>query len=216
MTLAARYAPGQPRQKDGKFAGTGGFESAGAADAALGPAYGGWRGQLSPAEGQALGLYASSEYRTINPGLRAGQNPDPGLTAKLDRAVGSSAAPQDMTVYRGLGANAVPPGVKAGDSFSDKGFVSTSAARDKTGVFVSSAREEGVEPVLMKVSVRQGQQAAYIDGAAIGTHGNVMNVGEAEILLPRGSTFTVTGVGTEDFTAYGETFPVTVISAEVN
>lgn len=113
--------------------------------------------------------------------------PGLGKTAQtLDDAISASKAPRDMVVYRGLNGTAGEGkadlwALKPGDSFVDHGFASTS--NDLEAVGKGYTHGFGVRPgVELHIEVPAGHPIAPVPSVF---------AKEKELLLPRGSKFTV-------------------------
>lgn len=100
----------------------------------------------------------------------------------IDRVISSAPAREsDAIVYRG---GSMPDGLKPGDRFTDKGFVSTTAHREVADKF---AADRGGQS--LKIEMPAGTRAAPIDLVTHATGGG--RGGEGEWLLNRGTTFEV-------------------------
>jgi len=109
----------------------------------------------------------------------------------LDRGIAESAAPRDLVVYRGVNGDASAragkvdlAALKPGESFIDHGYSSTST--DLGGVGKSYTQGLGVRPgVELHIEVPAGHPIAPVPSEFSA---------EKELLLPRGSKYTVTSV----------------------
>lgn len=194
-------------------AGSGGpsldFDTVEQADGALAPAYAGWHAGLSAAEGDAFGAYSSIGYQATNGRLRAGHDLTTEQKAQveaLDSAIGRSAAPEDISVYRGISADALPrpPWAMVGGEMTDNGYPSTSAARDVGAKFAGYAKDAGKAPLVLSITVPKGHPLAMVTGAAKRKNGENMKMDESEMLLPRGTKVRFTSFQPEDYTVWGE------------
>ena len=141
---------------------------------------------LTLAERDALKVYTSNQYRTINRTLRfsdvPGRNTTIGRTvAEIDSALERSVIPRDVVVGRtfngGFLQGEIAAGnLKVGSTISDRAFVSTSTA-------INSSPSAAV----MIIKVPKGSR-----GLALQHISNYPE--ERELLLPRGSTFKVTKI----------------------
>lgn len=106
----------------------------------------------------------------------------------MDGALARAAVPRDGTVWRGLEDGGR---LRQGAVIHDKSFVSTSLSYEQAHTFTNYA-ERGT---VAKVVLRKGQHAAYISPLA-SKPANSRQYDysrEQEVLLPRNSTFKVTG-----------------------
>ncbi len=148
-------------------------------------ASGDWANGLSKDEFKSVGRYMSHEYREVNSGLRSNNGKPPAAikesVANIDRALSRSKVPEDVTVFRGVGAD-VAAQMKPGATFKDQGFTSTS---------LNSAVGEHYGTASMEIRVPKGSQGAYVQTLLK----NPKNPGtEQELLLPRGQSFKVVRV----------------------
>jgi hypothetical protein len=134
----------------------------------------------TPEEINAALYYAGSGFGEINSSLRLDREPSEKAAdaiAQLDSAMAKSSLPDNVTVYRGMPtellANLAP-----GDTITDNGFISTSLSARTAAAF---AGPRDTDVVIAQIFV------------AAGSNGIAPQRGEAEIVLPRGSTFTVVG-----------------------
>jgi predicted ABC-type ATPase len=94
---------------------------------------------------------------------------------EMDSVLSRASLPETVAAYRGFGSQAsIVANLKPGESFIDNGFVSTTLHSQY------AAARFGGDRVLARVIIPKGAHAAYLVG------GN-----EAEILLKRGTTFTM-------------------------
>ncbi len=112
------------------------------------------------------------------------------LAKALDSAIYKIKTNEPVTVYRGFGtlSNTIAK-AKVGQSIQDRGFVSTSLSAHAASTFSDSK-------TLAKIDIPKGSPALYM--------GHVTK-DEAEVLLPRGTQFVVTGrsstkIGNDKFT----------------
>lgn len=132
-------------------------------------------GNLTDAQREAVDSYRDWGSKTVNDALRAGGT-DPRVRA-LDSAINKQTTTRPIAVFRGAGTALA--GLQPGDTFTDKGYVSTSLMENIGRGF---GRQEA----------RQNYVAAQIE-IPTGAHAMPMTA-EREVLLPRNSTFRVTGV----------------------
>lgn len=164
--------------------------------------------------------YTSSGYSDINNYLRTGAEPElgtkneiKGYVKSLDTEIGKTSAPRDMVLYRGVTGVEKFDNLKKGDTFKDKGFVSTTTKREAVTDFMSNASggrfdsrpvEKGV---VLEISVPKGGNVLSVQNYfkdVSGRYGPEEGIlSEAEHLLPRGLTFRVDSISTikvRDFT----------------
>lgn len=145
-----------------------------------------WANGLSDDEHTALKKYQGSYYRDINGGLRGNEKIMPSTQRYIegiDQAMERSSLPQAARVFRGMKSESMVSNFDnlVGAIISDKGFVSTSLLE---GVSTGFAKDEPSESILLKMVLPKGTKAIFLDA--------LDDIGEAEILLPRGSSFRVT------------------------
>lgn len=177
------YSPGQPRNKDGEFAHTGG-------------SVGGGSGPL-PEQKAALLRYQSAGYQGINPMLRgtrfAGQN-DPKRKAELEtdiKHIDGAMKPlgQSFVAHRGVqmdafGVDNVDALSKlSGKTFTDKGYMSTAIGEKVNPAFKS-------KQVHMKINIPAGTKAFHMPDIAP----DARMKAEKELVLGRGQKFRVDSV----------------------
>lgn len=158
-------------------------------------------------EGVNLEYYTSSGYREINHYLRQGGkgfSPDEREDIKeyvkgIDSAMRKTNTPREMTTYRGISGEAAEPfrNLKEGDTFTDKGFISTTTQDGQLWDFMDAENKEfgvvleiktpadsrmlSVKRYFEKVSSRYGPSQDILD--------------EDEHILPRGTKFRIDGFG---------------------
>lgn len=170
--------------------------------------------KLDAREAQALWYYTSGPGASmvLNGSLRNGEDAGP-LVDGLDSAI-AKATPLDKqaVVYR---AGIFPRELKPGDTFTDKGFVSTSVAEDFSARNFTLApdRTGNSRLPLARIVLPPGLKVLSVPNQADHTH----NFEEGEVILPRGLTFRVTGRTRYQFhMAYShEPIEVPVIEMEV-
>lgn len=158
--------------------------------------YASWVDNLSRGQHRSIEQYAAEEYTSINKGLRTGRGDDPEWiwntqVSDIDSALAQTRAPSDVLVHRqvkdytGDGPWAK---LKAGDEFTDQGYVSTSLSN------VDPVKLGGTPGVInMRITVRRGQPGAPIARVI----NDPIARREDEFLLPRGTRFRVTSVGSD-------------------
>jgi hypothetical protein len=148
--------------------------------------------------------YQDGQYHEVNDSLRADSVRDDLQTdvANIDSAIAQQApTTEDTILYRGY-SQVMPttPGVSTppdytamepGETFTDKGFVSSSIDKSVSEQFSRRGGTEnpntgGMEKSIMAVHVPEGSQGLNVNGLMPGS-------GEDEIILPRGSEFQVLG-----------------------
>jgi hypothetical protein len=152
---------------------------------------------FTPAEVAAVKTYTGKAfYSKTNPSLRTGDPPlspyQKGMVKKLDAAFSKHTAQQPMITYRGLssGGSVLPRDVQPGHAFRDDAFVATSASYARADNFAywnhwkTSLPED---PVIMEITIPAGVPALPVVAVA------TQFPQEHEVVLPRGTTFTVTG-----------------------
>lgn len=158
--------------------------------------YEAWRGNLSPAQVRSIKQYQGDNYTDLNKGLRRGADADPewiwnGQVADIDSAISQTRSPTDVLVHRQVKdytGDGPWARLQPGDEFVDNGYVSTSLSNlDPTDLGTSPGT------INMRITVKRGQPAAPIARVVETRTGNV----EDELLLPRGTRFRVTGVGSD-------------------
>jgi SPP1 gp7 family putative phage head morphogenesis protein len=102
--------------------------------------------------------------------------------AHMDGILDKTVLHGDLTVYRGVEAGKLGD-VKAGQVLVDPGFMSTSAEKEQAQGFA----EKG--GAVLKIKVKHGSKALYID--------SVVDLGQKELLFPRGSRLKVSAVRKE-------------------
>lgn len=110
----------------------------------------------------------------------------------VDDAIATSAAPRDMLVYRGVrGERSIKQmsALKAGDTFVDPGFGSTTASGETGAGFSKSHLGKGV---VLEIEVPKGHPALPFANSAN------QSAPESEILLPRGTRYSVIAVEERD------------------
>ena len=169
---------------------------------------------LTVDEQDAIGKYADSWFNDINGSLRGVDRrgnayvprnslvaeKTPEYISKINTAMSKAGgAPEDMRLFRGIkDTNRVfPNGLKVGDRFSDKGFVSVSSELDTA--FGFSRHPDG--GVLFEIEVRRGTSLLPLKNKA-----------EQEFLLKSGQSFKVVGSRMDAITLRsGEKLPCEII-----
>ena len=165
-------------------------------------------------ESVALDKYKrnSSYYKDINSYLRGAGKPTDeffvekfkddnernAFVATIDKAMKNNVMPEDVLVYRAMESKVIPKGAKG---FTDKGFMSTSLSKDNGQRFTGFVKDNGGTPAIIEMKIPKGKNGIYLE--------HLWDNGEAEILLPRNSSFKIIS---ESVNANG----VRVIQAEMN
>ena len=147
---------------------------------------------LSEGEAKAAASYTDGLYKDMNQPLRAGTSMGlldqdiKGNIKALDSAIEKSPIKGDMELHRGMSAHATGEmfgkgGPQVGMVVKDNGFVSTSKDRAIIAEF------EGAGGTHITVDAKAGQKALEAQGFSNAPE-------EHEVILPRGSQFTVTSV----------------------
>jgi hypothetical protein len=130
-------------------------------------------------------------------------------TANVDDVMRHSTTTEDATVFRALGTNRWSNGLKVGDSYKDKAFVSTTSNEKSIHSWASNWLKGGGKtqtPVFAKINVPTGMHAFYqAKGLTAEEKADGVPKSEGrdfdELTLDRGLTFTITGL--EERTTYG-------------
>ncbi len=156
-----------------------------------------WGESLPEKDRAILNRYQEAGFKAVNTLLRTGKPAKPSFDGDVDLSKQDVAAaprdaktlarltrqvrlPRTTKVFRGM-----RPGktLKVGDSFTDRGFTSTSIEEE-----VGSWWAEDPGEVLAEVTIPEGSHALYMDAAVP----KIMS--EREVLLPNNGTYTVTGI----------------------
>ena len=152
---------------------------------ALRRALGQTRRMIAADSAEALVRYTGIAYSRINGRLRSTRAKnvrDPEIQA-LDRAFDAVPALQEEgMVFRATGLDALSQPLSVGDVVTDRGFVSTSAARAQADKF----RRDGD---LWEIVLPKGAKALDVNALVKSQYGE-----EREILLPRGTRFVVESI----------------------
>ncbi len=182
--------------------------------------------KFTPEEVDSLQVYASGDYEAINKYKRSPETShltygDPtefGGTVSdeamnLKRAMNTARFPADTTVYRGVVVSKGGSIPEVGDSFTDRGFSSTSTNPKIASQFASQVGE-GETAVTYKVNVKKGQAAIPL-GKNYHQPGNPkFDLGEeSEVLIDSGAKYRVTG---RTKTATGWEMSVDLISTDAD
>jgi hypothetical protein len=149
-----------------------------------------WAERLEAAERLAVNNYKLADGYRLNHCLRHGEltSEDHESIRSLDSAIDKGEIDRDVVLYRGTNM-ADADNLHAGDVLSDEGYVSTSALeRVASGEVFCQPHEPGA--VLMEIEVPRGSRAAFPE--------TLIDFGESEVLLPRGSSFRVLSVSPDE------------------
>lgn len=145
-----------------------------------------WDSHLSAAETKALRDYSGEGYKTINKSLRQDgplSSHDRQTVEHLDTAIQKAGPLQEnLSVFRSMPAG-VLSSVKVGETYTDKGFMSTTMTREVAQRDWSTSSYG--QHALVTIEVPKGAS-----GAPLMKHSK--NSDEHEFLLPRGSRMEIT------------------------
>jgi hypothetical protein len=169
------------------------FTSLAAAQTWIAARFGEWAKSLTDGERLALHDYKGTGYREINEWARGGDRFDAdeelrATVARLDRALARYRLLEAVWVYRGIAEETYQLLTNAvvGATVADAGYWSTTLVRETAEKFLTDSSDEDDEPVLLRILLPGGMHAI-----SAGAPDLVREMSEAEILLPRGSRFTV-------------------------
>lgn len=134
-------------------------------------------GPPTPEKIAAAKFYTGPGFKPLNASLRFGVPIGPQVEfyrKRLDDLLESSVVPKDTTVYRNVQGGSWLPDLTPGQTFRDKGYISTS--------FDSQANEDYASDTQMTIRVPKGAHALDLYAHGITHHGN-----ERELLLPHGT-----------------------------
>jgi phage-related protein (TIGR01555 family) len=140
---------------------------------------------LTPTQKSSLQSYTNGAYSMLNKSLRTGSPLAPGhaqLAANIDAAMKTHSFVEDSFVYRGA-ANVQAlfgPEIKKGMTILDNGYLSCSKN-------FSTANNFSNNGVVVRIKVKKGDKGLDVSGFSL-------HPAEAEVVLPRGSMFTVEAV----------------------
>lgn len=107
----------------------------------------------------------------------------------IDDALRNSVAAEDMTVFRGIRNTAEtfgiddPSDLKAGLQWTDEGYTSTTTSKKVASNKFAEGLNSWDDPRILHISVPEGQSALPMN--------LIENIGEQEVVLPRGMTFQI-------------------------
>ena len=144
---------------------------------------------------EAVDAYSLNDFLPLNLALRGREEeaqdaaegvpmsmPHDELVARLDRSMAGSSSTAPITVYRGVPAETIA-NLQPGETFTDPAYLSTTLNIDETGPFS--------DDTVIEITVPAGSRGLRVD---TGTDG----YDQQEVLLARGSTFTVDEIAEED------------------
>jgi len=142
-----------------------------------------WEKKLTGDQEQAISDYMADPH--VNFSLREGviEGTDADQVGLMDAAL-TGTIQQDMMVYRG-GVQGWIRKLDVGDTFDDKGYVSTSYLKSQADEFTDIARDTYGEAETIEVFLPKGSPGQYIARL------NEFYTAQAEVLLPRGLKFRV-------------------------
>jgi hypothetical protein len=129
------------------------------------------------------------------------------VTTNLDRLIGRARLDEPLTLYRGVGARFAAT-LRAGGSFDDPSYQSTSINRETAAYFAS---ERG--GIVLRIRARPGQSALAVEPISPVSNGTigVKEYTNYEVLLPRGSTIRIGRIATEGGVTYAD---ATIVEAD--
>lgn len=107
------------------------------------------------------------------------------FTGDLDKLIHKQTTMTDFTLYRGVHSGAIGD-IKKGMTITDNGYMSTSADPKVAMEFMHQT-----EGTVFKITYPAGRPALYVDGI------EDINLGQSEVILPRGTEMKVTNVTME-------------------
>jgi SPP1 gp7 family putative phage head morphogenesis protein len=156
-----------------------------------------WAGRLTADEKRAIRDYQGTTYRWLNARLRGKPNPygyawtrqDDAVkdryVSRIDAAISRGRTTEDIVTYRGFSDDRITNPVVwdniVGQEIRDDGYCSTSFAREVAEKFAYGGNP--ARRVLAEIRIPAGMRAGYVS--------LVHEMGEKELLLPRGTRFRV-------------------------
>jgi hypothetical protein len=164
------------------------FESRGEADAWVAEHFGGWVEGLSSDERSALLEYKGVGYRDLNEELRGGDLSDWGRrqVAALDAAIGRAIVPEPLVAFRAVRDTGLSDEIDYlwGAEIPEPAYLSTALVVEMAESFFPEVEPgDYADHVLLEITVPAGASAAPLD--------LVREMGETELLLPRGTRLRV-------------------------
>jgi hypothetical protein len=158
-------------------------------------------------DGTYLEAYCGPYSNDINGFLRTGEYGDydleeemPDYLDAMDNLISQTETPREMALYRGIGGEGYDTfaGMKVGDVYTDKGYVSTTPNPDQLWEFLP-ANNGGYKGTVLEITVPKGTQLLsvkkYFEGVSKSFAPADSILDENEHILPRGLKFKVTGIG---------------------
>lgn len=142
-------------------------------------------------------ISAEAEYNSI-PRLDKDEVLD--YVDAMDKVIAQSSTPREMALYRGIGGDGYSKfaGLKVGDEYTDKGFVSTTPNPEQLWEFMP-ANNRGAKGAVLEITVPKGTPALsikkYFKGVSESYAPSQAIQDENEHILARGLKFRVTGIG---------------------
>jgi len=139
--------------------------------------YSDWANELTDDESRAIREYSGYDFEDINDQLRLGIDMNKGYTIeKIDSALSKTSSPIDFISHR-LANQRFYSDLNVGDTYTDKGFVSTSLMKDHVPMGFD-------KDFSIHIRIPKGTKGAFIDMISKAR-------GETEFLLPRNTSFRV-------------------------
>jgi hypothetical protein len=157
--------------------------------------FGDWAKSVTPDEDWAINAYTGGGFQEINDSLREGTAPEktrgktPKVIEHLDRVMSRTAAPEPMTVYRGVGgdyAKKLIDAAKKGETVTDPTYLSTSLHEGTAKRTATTKGGADGEKVVVHIDVPKGSPGLAPGAIDAGLH-------EAEWLMPRGTSLKLSG-----------------------
>lgn len=155
---------------------------------------------LSKDEKAAVTIYTGDDYKNINDSLRGKDTATPQneqVINTLTNALQESELSENMTLYRGTSITALgselmnlPPEELVGESFTERGFTSTSTDDYMARYFATNFNYNS-RPMIMTIDARVGDHALNV--TPISQHPS-----EQEIMFNRDTSFTITSATVVD------------------
>jgi hypothetical protein len=146
----------------------------------------------------AMAWYLQSGHKVINDALRDPQISEEQIQDKIsaiDKAINDAPPLKDpMLAYRGVANQGLMGSfffekLKVGDTFEDKGFVSTTINPKVATGFAGSEKSQNFQGVVLQYHFPKGTKGLFPNAFMNGEYWD-----ESEFMLPRGSKFKVTQI----------------------
>lgn len=156
---------------------------------------------LNEKEIEAIQEYQGAAYADINKGLRTDGNlskDDKETIKNLDNALENNKLDRDTVLYRGLKQNEVDKlmNTKEGQTITDKGYQSTSTAKNVASSFARNDYQNGPKSVIAKYNVPKGTNAIHVPSMNRSTGTKSIKDKEKEVLLGRNTKTVFKGFNT--------------------